>query len=234
MYRAKDSGRGCYVYFEERMNVAARARVSLERELRRAIDHGEFTLCYQPKLDLRSGRISGAEALLRWNGADSAPRAPMEFIPLAEETGLIVPIGEWVLREACRQYAAWRSKGIALPNIAVNVSARQFKQKNFVATIESIIRAEGVPPHCLELEITESVLIDSISGVEETLQELSSMGIGLSLDDFGTGYSSLAYLRRFPLKTVKIERSFVSDLGTSEGAGAIATAIIAMAHALGK
>jgi len=234
MYRAKDSGRGCYVYFEERMNVAARARVSLERELRRAIDHGEFTLCYQPKLDLRSGRISGAEALLRWNSPDNGPRAPMEFIPLAEETGLIVPIGEWVLREACRQYAAWRSNGILLPHIAVNVSARQFKQKEFVATIESIIRAEEVPPHCLELEITESVLIDSISGVEETLQELNSMGIGLSLDDFGTGYSSLAYLRRFPLKTVKIERSFVSDLGMTADSAAIATAIIAMAHALGK
>ena len=161
-------------------------------------------------------------------------RAPMEFIPLAEETGLIVPIGEWVLREACRQYAAWRGKGIDLPHIAVNVSARQFKQKEFVENIGSITRAEGIAPHCLELEITESLLIDSISGVEETLHELSRMGIALSLDDFGTGYSSLAYLRRFPLKTVKIDRSFVSDLGTSADAGAIATAIIAMAHALGK
>ena len=234
MYRAKESGRGCYVYFEERMNVAARARVDLERELRRAIEHGEFRLCYQPKLDLRSGRIAGAEALLRWDSPDRGPRAPMDFIPLAEETGLIVPIGEWVLRESCRQYASWRSEGIALPHIAVNVSARQFKQKEFVETIGSTIRAEGIAPHCLELEITESLLIDSISGVEETLHELTRMGIALSLDDFGTGFSSLAYLRRFPLKTVKIERSFVSDLGTSADAGAIATAIIAMAHALGK
>ena len=234
MYRAKENGRGCYIYFEERMNVAARARVNLERELRRAIEQGEFRLCYQPKLDLRSGRIAGAEALLRWDSPDRGPRAPMEFIPLAEETGLIVPIGEWVLREACRQYAAWHSEGIALPHIAVNVSARQFKQKEFVETIGSIIRAAGIAPQCLELEITESLLIDSISGVEETLDELTSMGIALSLDDFGTGYSSLAYLRRFPLKTVKIERSFVADLGTSADAGAIATAIIAMAHALGK
>jgi len=234
MYRAKESGRGCYVYFEERMNIAARARVNLERELRRAIEHGEFRLCYQPKLDLRSGGISGAEALLRWHSPDRGVRAPMEFIPLAEETGLIVPIGEWVLREACRQFAAWRDEGIDLPHIAVNVSARQFKQKKFVETIESIVRAEGIAPHCLELEITETLLIDSISGVEATLQELTRMGIGLSLDDFGTGYSSLAYLRRFPLNTVKIERSFVSDLGTSADAAAIATAIIAMAHALGK
>jgi diguanylate cyclase (GGDEF)-like protein/PAS domain S-box-containing protein len=234
MYRAKESGRGCYVYFEERMNVAARARVNLERELRRAIDHGEFSLCYQPKLDLRSGRISGAEALLRWDSPEGGRRAPMEFIPLAEETGLIVPIGEWVLREACRQYVAWRSEGIDLPHIAVNVSARQFKQKEFVENIRSIIRAAGIAPHCLELEITESLLIDSISGVEETLHELNNMGIALGLDDFGTGYSSLAYLRRFPLKTVKIERSFISDLGVRADAGAIAAAIIAMAHALGK
>ena len=234
MYRAKESGRGCYVYFEERMNVAARARVTLERDLRRAIEHGEFSLCYQPKLDLRRGRISGVEALLRWNSPDRGWCAPMEFIPLAEETGLIVPIGEWVLREACRQYAAWRSEGIALPHVAVNVSARQFKQKGFVESIRSILRAEGIASHSLELEITESLLIDSISGVEETLHELNRMGIALGLDDFGTGYSSLAYLRRFPLKTVKIERSFVSDLGVSADAEAIVTAIIAMAHALDK
>ena len=132
MYRAKESGRGCYVYFEQRMNVSARARVNLERELRRAIEHGEFRLCYQPKLELRSGRVSGVEALLRWDSPDRGERAPMEFIRLAEETGLIVPIGEWVLREACRQYVAWLSEGIDLPHIAVNVSARQFKQKEFV------------------------------------------------------------------------------------------------------
>ena len=234
MYRAKESGRGCYVYFEERMNVAARERVNLERELRGALERGEFRLCYQPKLDLSSGRISGAEALLRWDSPDRGTRPPMDFIPLAEETGLIVPIGEWVLREACRQYAAWRSDGIVLPHVAVNVSARQFKQRDFVETIGAILRAEQMAPHCLELEITESLLIDSISGVEETLEALARMGIALSLDDFGTGYSSLAYLRSFPLKTVKIERSFVADLGMSADAGAIATAIIAMAHALGK
>ena len=234
MYRAKESGRGCYVYFEERMNVAARARVNLERELRRAIERNEFSLCYQPKLNLRTGRISGAEALLRWDSPDRGRREPMEFIPLAEETGLIVPIGEWVLREACRQYVAWRAEGIDLPHVAVNVSARQFKQKEFVENIRSITRSEGIEPQCLELEITESLLIDSVSGVEETLHELDRMGIALGLDDFGTGYSSLAYLRRFPMKTVKIDRSFVSDLDTSADARAIATAIIAMAHALDK
>jgi diguanylate cyclase (GGDEF)-like protein/PAS domain S-box-containing protein len=234
MYRAKDSGRGCYAYFEKQMTVAARRRVELERELRRAIENGEFSLCYQPKLDLRTGRFAGAEALLRWDVPDRGRRAPMEFIPLAEETGLIVPIGEWVLREACRQCVAWRKEGIELPHIAVNVSARQFKQRGFVEHVRSIIHAEGIAPHCLELEITESLLIDSISDVEETLHELNSLGISLSLDDFGTGYSSLAYLRRFPIKAVKIDRSFVSDLDTSNDARAIATAIIAMAHALDK
>ena len=234
MYRAKDSGRGCYAYFEEQMTVSARRRVDLEREVRRAIENREFSLCYQPKLELSTGRVSGAEALLRWNLPDGGERGPMEFISLAEETGLIVPIGEWVLREACRQYVAWRRQGLELPHVAVNVSARQFKQRAFVEQIESIMRAEGIAPQCLELEITESLLIDSIGDVKATLHELNSMGISLSLDDFGTGYSSLAYLRRFPIQAVKIDRSFVSDLDTSNGASAIAAAIIAMAHALDK
>jgi diguanylate cyclase (GGDEF)-like protein len=233
MYRAKDTGRGRYVYFEERMNVAALARVSLERSLRRAIDRNEFSLAYQPQLDLRSGRISGVEALLRWNSPDGR-RLPAEFITLAEETGLIEPIGEWVLREACRQFVAWHAQEISIPLLAVNVSARQFKQKAFVERIEAIVRATGIPPHCLELEITESLLIDANSGVADMLDALSGMGITFGLDDFGTGYSSLAYLKRFPMNTVKIDRSFVADIAADDGARAIAAAIIAMAHALDK
>jgi diguanylate cyclase (GGDEF)-like protein len=234
MYRAKETGRGRYVYFEERMNVAALARVSLERELRRAMDRNEFTVWYQPQLDVRSGRLSGAEALLRWESADHGLRLPAEFIAVAEESGLIESIGEWVLREACRQFVAWQAEGIAVPHVAVNVSARQFRQKGLVESIASIVRTTGIAPDCLELEITESLLIDGKSGVAGMLDELRSMGITLALDDFGTGYSSLAYLKRFPVDTVKIDRSFVTDLSISEDAGAIAAAVIAMAHALQK
>jgi len=234
MYRAKEGGRGRYVYFEERMNVAALARLSLERELRRAIDRNEFSLAYQPQLDLRSGRVSGAEALLRWDCPGREPRLPAEFIQVAEETGLIEPIGQWVLREACRQYRAWQAEGVVLPRLAVNVSPRQFKQKGFVEKVAAVIRTTGIAPHCLELEITESLLIDANNGVADILDDLSDMGVTFGLDDFGTGYSSLAYLKRFPVATVKIDRSFVTDLDDDDGSDAIAAAIIAMAHALQK
>ena len=234
MYRAKEGGRARFVYFEERMNVAALARVQLERDLRRAIERNEFSLCYQPQLGLRTGRISGVEALLRWDSPDRGQRQPSEFIALAEETGLIEPIGEWALREACRQYVAWQAGGIRLPHIAVNVSVRQFRQKGFVEKVRSVVRDTGIPPHCLELEITESLLIDASSGVGGMLEELRALGITVGLDDFGTGYSSLAYLKQFPINTVKIDRSFVTDLSGEDGAGAIASAIIAMAHALDK
>jgi diguanylate cyclase (GGDEF)-like protein len=232
MYRAKEGGRGRFVYFEERMNVAAVARVNLERDLRRAIDRNEFSLRYQPLLDLRTGRVSGVEALLRWDSPDHGERQPTEFIALAEETGLIEPIGEWALREACRQYVTWQDEGVLLPHLAVNVSARQFRQKEFVAKVQSIVRETGIAPQCLELEITESLLIDANNGVAGMLDEIHALGIGLGLDDFGTGYSSLAYLKRFPVRTVKIDRTFVTDLSAAGDSGAIASAIIAMAHAL--
>jgi diguanylate cyclase (GGDEF)-like protein len=234
MYRAKESGRGRFVYFEERMNVAALARVSLERDLRRAIEQGEFSLRYQPQLDLRSGRVAGAEALLRWDSPDGGERQPAEFVALAEETGLIEPIGEWALREACRQFVAWQASGIVLPHLAVNVSARQFRQKGFVSMVASIVRDTGIPPPCLELEITEGLLIDADNGVAAMLADLRRLGVTIGLDDFGTGYSSLAALKRFPIRTVKIDRSFVTDLAARDGAGAIAAAIVAMAHALRK
>ena len=234
MYRAKENGRGRYVYFEERMNVAALARVNLEKDLRRAIECNEFSLVFQPQLDLATGRMVGAEALLRWNPPGQEQRTPAEFIQLAEETGLIEPIGDWVLREACRQFRAWQIEGVAAPLIAVNVSARQFRQKGFVEKTRSILGSAGIAPQCLELEIKESLLVDATSGVAAMLDELTKMGVTLSLDDFGTGSSSLASLARFPLATVKIDRAFVADLGTDEDAGAIASAVIAMAHALNK
>jgi diguanylate cyclase (GGDEF)-like protein len=232
MYRAKEGGRGRFVYFEERMNVAAVARVNLERDLRRAIDRNEFSLRYQPQLDLRTGRVSGVEALLRWDSPDHGERQPTEFMALADETGLIEPIGEWALREACRQYVAWQDDGVLLPHLAVNVSARQFRQKEFVAKVQSIVRETGIAPQCLELEITESLLLDANNGVAAMLDQIHTLGITLGLDDFGTGYSSLAYLKRFPMRTVKIDRTFVTDLSSAGGSGAIASAIIAMAHAL--
>jgi diguanylate cyclase (GGDEF)-like protein len=234
MYRAKESGRGRYVYFEERMNLAAVARVSLERELRRAIERAEFSLVYQPQRDLRSGRISGVEALVRWDCPGLKQRMPGGFIALAEETGLIEPIGEWVLREACRQHRAWEAEGIVVPRIAVNVSPRQFKQKDFVEMVRTVIRTTGIAANSLELEITEGLLIDANNGVAGMLVELTDMGVALSLDDFGTGYSSLAYLRRFQVETVKIDRSFVTDLDDDDNSRALAAAIIAMAHALQK
>jgi diguanylate cyclase (GGDEF)-like protein len=234
MYRAKENGRGRFVYFEERMNVAALARVHLERDLRLAIERNEFSLRYQPLLDLRTGRISGVEALLRWDSPDRGECQPAEFLPLAEETGLIAPIGEWALREACRQYVAWQAGGTLLPYLAVNVSARQFRQQGFVAMVRSMVRDTGIPPHCLELEITESLLIEANDDVAAMLDELRALGITVGLDDFGTDYSSLACLKRFPIKTVKIDRSFVTDLSSDDGAGTLAAAIVAMAHALEK
>ena len=234
MYRAKEGGRGRYVYFEERMNVAALARVNLERELRRALEHSEFSLAYQPQVDLRTGHISGVEALLRWDSGSGKNHAPTEFIQLAEEIGLIEPIGEWVLREACRQFRAWQVEGITVPAIAVNVSVRQFRHKGFVEKVRSIIVDTGIAANQLDLEITESLLMDANGAVSGMLYELRAMGVSLSLDDFGTGYSSLAYLKRFPMTTVKIDRAFVIDLSADQDSTAIAAAIIAMAHALNK
>jgi len=234
MYRAKESGRGQYVYFEERMNVAARSRVNLERELRHAIDRNEFCLYYQPQQHLHTGRITGAETLLRWNHKESGLLSPVHFIQLAEETGLIERLGEWVLREACRQFRVWQAEGVTLPRIAVNVSARQFKQRKFVDTVAAILHDSGTPPQCLELEITEGLLMSAARDVEMILGELSEMGVTIALDDFGTGYSSLAYLKRFPVDVVKIDQSFVRDIPADESSSAIVRAIIAMAQALHK
>jgi diguanylate cyclase (GGDEF)-like protein len=234
MYRAKESGRGRFVYFEEAMNTAAVARVRSERDLHHAIQRGEFVLHYQPQLDLHSGNISGCEALLRWRHPERGLVAPDQFIQLAEETGLIEPLGEWVLRQACDQLQRWRAEGIKVPRMAVNVSVRQFRQKNFIESVARIVGESGIPPAMLEIEITESLLLDTTTAVDEMLGDLKAIGVRIALDDFGTGYSSLAYLKRFPVDIVKIDRSFVKDLPSDEGSAAITGAIIGMAHALGK
>jgi len=234
MYRAKESWRGRAVYFEERMNAAAQARVTFERDMRHAIEHGQFVLHYQPQLSVADGNVAGVEALLRWNHPQRGLLSPLNFIQLAEETGLIEPLGEWVLRTACAQFVRWRAEGVMIPRVAVNVSPRQFRQQGFLARVRAILAETGMRADCLELEITESLLMDATRNVELTLTNLSVMGVRLALDDFGTGYSSLAYLKRFPVNIVKIDRSFVKDLPDDESSGAITGAIIAMSHALHK
>ena len=234
MYRAKDRGRGQSVFFETQMNADAVARVSSERELHHAIDRSEFVLVYQPQLDLKTGRISGTEALLRWNHPERGLLAPAQFIHVAEETGLIHKLGEWVLREACVQFQKWHGDGIALPRVSVNVSPRQFQHKGFIDTLGKIVRDCAMDASSLEVEITESLFLEATSTVDTMLTKLKSMGVQIALDDFGTGYSSLAYLKRFPVDVVKIDRSFVKDLPADQGSAAITAAIIAMAHSFRK
>ncbi len=234
MYRAKENGRGRSVYFEEKMNSAALERVRSERDLRHALEHEEFYVVYQPMLNLHSGRLAGAEALLRWNHPEHGALAPTEFIQLAEETGLIDRLGEWVLREACSELSALEAEGLPLPKISVNVSARQFKQPNFVDVVRRVLRETGVPATSLELEITESLLLDATPQVDRTMAALDNDGVRFALDDFGTGYSSLAYLKRFPVDVVKIDRAFIKDLPADRSSAAITAAIVSMAHALQK
>jgi len=234
MYRAKATGRNKSVYFEDRMNAEARARVALERELRRAIAQTEFELHYQPQLDLRTGDICGAEALLRWNHPQRGLLLPSHFVALAEDVGLIEPLGRWILDEACAQYKLMASRGIRLSRLSVNVSARQFRQRDFVDFVERMIVKHQVLPLCLELEITESLLMNANDQVDRALRSLKDLGIRLAIDDFGTGYSSLAYLKQFSFDVVKIDKSFVRDLETNAESRAITTAIVAMAHALRK
>jgi len=234
MYRAKEAGRNRFVYFEERMNAAAVARVSMERQLRRALDGGEFRLVYQAQFALATGQVAAAEALLRWRRDDGTLLLPGSFIAHAEETGIIERIGAWVLEEACRQQSEWLREGVAPPRIAVNVSAQQFRRADFPAEVERVLAQTGVPPTALELEITESLLMDPSRNVERSLERLAGLGVRIALDDFGTGYSSLAYLKRFPVDVVKIDRAFVADLEGDASSVAICGAIVGMAHALAK
>ena len=231
MYHAKESGRGNYQFFSAQMNERVSRRLSTETRLRQAIERGEFTLHYQPLIQLGQGNIVGAEALLRWPQPEQRMVSPADFIPVAEDSGLIVPLGEWVLREACMQAQAWQALHSGL-RICVNLSPRQFGQKHLVRTIEEALRASGLAPHLLELELTEGMLMHHADDTLRTLAQLHEMGVHLAIDDFGTGYSSLSYLKRFPIDTLKIDRSFVKDLNDDPDDAAIVTAIIAMAHSL--
>jgi diguanylate cyclase (GGDEF)-like protein len=232
MYKAKQKGRGNYQFFTAALHEAARRRMVATNQLRQALAQDEFSVYYQPQVDMESGRIFSAEALLRWTPPGKAPRSCVEFIAIAEETGIIVPIGEWVLRQACAQLKRWRDGGHPEMRIAVNLSARQFAQSNLTDFVAQVLEETGIPADALELEITESVTMQPSDDNIAVLHRLSNMGVQLSIDDFGTGYSSLAYLQNFPIHALKIDRSFVIGINEETHDAAIVTAIIAMAHSL--
>ena len=232
MYHAKDAGRNGYQFYSGSMNAAAFQRLSMENNLRRALERDEFLLHFQPQVDVATGAIVGAEALVRWRHPELGLVSPADFIPLAEETGLILPIGEWVLRRACVQARAWQDAGYPPLHMAVNISGRQFRQQLLVRSVEQAVAAAGYDPRRLELEITESVLMRSAEETVRTLRHLKEMGSRISVDDFGTGYSSLNYLTRFPIDALKIDQSFVRDITTDPADAAITTAVIAMAAGL--
>jgi len=233
MYQAKGKGKNAREKFCPEMDRRAQVRLSLEANLRKALERDELLLFYQPQIDLRTGQIYGVEALLRWNQPDVGLVGPNEFIPVAEESGLIVPIGRWVLNTACRQAAEWRKAGFGAINMSVNLSVRQTKDEHLISDILSALREAELDPNQLELEITETVLMENVNVNVELLHRLQTEGIRLSIDDFGTGYSSMAYLKRFPIDQVKIDRTFVRDIPGDGDDDAITTAIIAMAHSLG-
>ncbi len=233
MYQAKEAGRNNYQFFSQSMNATAVKRLTLETKLRRALEREEFELYFQPQIDVRTWSITGAEALIRWRHPDLGLVSPAEFIPLAEETGLILPIGEWVLRTASAQARAWHDAGHGSLVMAINISGRQFREKNLAKMIEQVIDGIGLDPHRLELEITESVLMRSAEETVNTLKTLKAMGARIAADDFGTGYSSLSYLRRFPIDTLKLDQSFIHEIVADRGTAAIVAAVIGMAHGLG-
>ena len=233
MYLAKENGRNGYQFFTSEIDVLAHGRLAVETGLRHALNNDEFELHYQPQIALPSGAIVGAEVLLRWRHPQRGLMAPDEFIPTAEDTGLIVPIGEWVLRTACAQYAEWRRRGLAPFRLAINLSARQLRQANLADITQEILVANSIRGEELELEITETGLMQNTDTAATSLRALKLLGVKLSLDDFGTGYSSLSYLRRFPIDSLKIDRSFVRDISTDPNDAVLVRAIIDLAHSLG-
>ncbi len=232
MVRAKEAGRDGYRFFTAGMNVQVLARLDLEVALRSALEGGQFVLHYQPKLELNTGRVTGVEALLRWNRPGHGLVYPAEFVPVLEETGMVVRIGDWIVDEACRQIAEWNAQGVREVRVAVNVSSRQFVEGDLEGVVRAAIERHGIEPGMLELELTESALMTNAERTIEVLQRLKKLGIRIAIDDFGTGYSSLAYLKRFPIDKLKIDIAFVRDIVTNPDDAAIALAIISMAHSL--
>jgi diguanylate cyclase (GGDEF)-like protein/PAS domain S-box-containing protein len=233
MYRAKAQGKNSFQFYTADMGSHLGERLKLEAQLRRALEREEFILHYQPKIDLRSGQVHGLEALIRWQHPDEGLVAPGRFIGLAEETGLIVPMGEWALRTGCTQAKAWSDAGLPAMLLSVNISARQFKRRDLVQLVSRALADTGLPASRLELELTESLVMENAEEFIETLNALKQLGISLSVDDFGTGYSSLSYLKRFPVDRLKIDQSFVRDIGTDPDDAAIARVVIQLGHSLG-
>ena len=233
MYRAKFAGRNNYKFYSETMRTKSMHRLDLENEIRRAIDEDQFEVYYQPKVDAETWALVGAEALMRWNHPERGFIPPDDFIPIAEETGLIVPIGQWVLRQACAQVKAWSTLPFGPVPVSVNISSHQFRADGFIDDVFGAILDACIETRYLELEITESVLLENVDNTLVALRRLKGAGISLSIDDFGTGYSSLSYLKRFPIDTLKIDRSFVKDLDTDHDDSAICAAILAMSRQLG-
>ncbi len=232
MYHAKEMGRNNYQYFTTEMNIRSEEQLLLETHLRNAIDNNELSLHYQPQVDITSGKIKGVEALLRWINADLGMVSPARFIPVAEESGLIIPISHWMLRTACEQLRRWEDDGIKGIRIAVNLSAIQFRQADFVENVERLVSEMAINSEQLELEITESTLMESSGHTIDNLNKLHKRGFHIAIDDFGTGYSSLSYLKRFPVDRLKIDQSFVRDVDSDPDDAAIVSAIIAMARNL--
>ena len=233
MYRVKEHGRNSVRQFVPEMGLTAISRLNMESAMRRGLERGEFVLYYQPKMDLVTQQVIGAEALVRWRHPQIGLVHPIEFIPLAEETGLILPLGEWVLAQACRQQVLWKDRHPADLSIAINMSSRQFRQDDLAERVAKIIQETGADPRRLTLELTESMVMQDVSSTLIALRSLKSLGLSISLDDFGTGYSSLSYLRRFPIDELKIDKSFINDIHTNPDDAAIASAIIAMGLSLG-
>jgi diguanylate cyclase (GGDEF)-like protein/PAS domain S-box-containing protein len=232
MYQAKENGRQSYQFFKPAMNVRAVERQSIEENLRRALERQEFSLHYQPKVNLRTGEITGAEALLRWTHPVRGPVSPGQFIPVAEDCGLILPIGQWVLREACKQARAWAEAGLPATTMAVNISSMEFRDDNFLDSIFAILKETGLDPRALELELTESVLMKRAESAATVLKTLRASGVRVAVDDFGTGYSSLSYLRKFPIDALKIDQSFVRQITMAPDDTTIVTAVISMGRSL--
>jgi EAL domain-containing protein (putative c-di-GMP-specific phosphodiesterase class I) len=233
MYKAKASGRSTYHFYTPELNQAISERLELENSLRHALERDEFRVYYQPRIEVASGRIIGAEALIRWDCPGKGLIPPDSFISIAEETGLIIPIGQWILAEACRQNSAWQRAGLPPISISVNLSPIQFRHAGLVSSVADALAQAALDPACLELELTESFVMQDAERINVAMQSLKGLGVDIAVDDFGTGYSSLSYLKRFPVDRLKVDKSFVRDIDSDPDDAAIVRAIITLGHALG-
>jgi EAL domain-containing protein (putative c-di-GMP-specific phosphodiesterase class I) len=232
MYKAKDAGRDSVQFYTAEMNVRVREKLALQQEMRDGLARSEFTLLFQPQVDLRTDRIFAVEALVRWRHPALGLLSPLKFIPLAEETGLIVPLGDWILHEACRRNKAWQDAGLPPLRISVNVSARQFKEKTLIDRVNNALRESGMAANHLELEITEGLIMQDVDQAIATMKELQHLGVQLAIDDFGTGYSSLNALKNFPVARLKIDKSFIKNLASDDRDKAVAAAVISLGQKL--